>query len=144
MKIGAYVKCFRRLARALKSTAPNIKIEWTNAKKGKYQFSVLRTYPGNEFVDVIGVHYYDTGARKSTQAIWDDYVVRSNRVGGPWGLATWLEVAKARGKKLAVSEWGLWDNGDPAPPDNPVLHREHVLLLQDQRGGHRLRELLQP
>ena len=30
-------------------------------------------YPGDDVVDLWGVHYYDTGPQKSTQAIWDQY-----------------------------------------------------------------------
>lgn len=119
-EVDDYIGCFRREALALKSAAPNLKIEWTNAKKGQLPISVLETYPGDDVVDIWGAHFYDTGPRKATQAVWDDYVVRENRRGGPWGLATWLREAKARGKKLAVSEWGMWNNGDPAPPDDPV------------------------
>jgi len=32
----------------------------------------------------------------------------------------WLAAARARGKKLAVSEWGVWNQGSVAKSDNPV------------------------
>ena len=30
-------------------------------------------YPGNDVVDLIGVHYYDTDLLKNTRGIWDKY-----------------------------------------------------------------------
>ena len=30
-------------------------------------------YPGDDLVDLWGVHYYDTGPEKNTQAIWNKY-----------------------------------------------------------------------
>ncbi len=36
------------------------------------------------------------------------------------GLGEWLKAARARGKKLAVPEWGVWDTGDTRAADTPV------------------------
>ena len=118
-EVPAYVACFRREVAALKTTAPGIRIEWTNAKRGSFPVSELLAYPGDDVVDVWGVHYYDTGPRKTTQVLWDHYNM-ATQFGGPWGLGAWLREAQARGKKLAVPEWGVWDNGEPAPADNPL------------------------
>ena len=57
-------------------------------------------YPGDDVVDLIGVHYYDTGPLKNTQAIWDKYynITYNN---GPWGLGAWLKFARDHKKKIA-------------------------------------------
>ena len=47
-----YVQCFRRTVAQLKSTAPKVKIEWSNAKAGKPPFSVLNANPGDDVVDL--------------------------------------------------------------------------------------------
>src|SRR4051812_23772195 len=43
------------------------------------------------------------------------------RYGGPVGYGAWVKAAVAHGKKLAVSEWGVWDWDGPGPvdADNP-------------------------
>ena len=56
---------------------------------------------------------------KSTQALWDRYY-QATLYGGPWGLGTWIAAAKARSKKLAVPEWGVWAQSRNPAPDDPV------------------------
>src|SRR5689334_10739286 len=121
-QVASYVQCWRRAALALKAGGPRLNLEWTNAKKTQNKaLHVLDLYPGDDVVDVVGVHYYDTGPEKSTQATWDKYYTMTFN-GGPWGLGTWLDFAKSRGKKLAVSEYGLWRQGamTAAQADDPV------------------------
>ena len=83
-QIPDWVGCFRHEAAALKAVAPNLKIEWTMAKRGKLPVSALSLYPGDDAVDLFGVHYYDTGPVKSTQALWDRYY-QATLYGGPAG-----------------------------------------------------------
>jgi hypothetical protein len=118
--IPHYVKCFQQEVEALKSTAPGLRIEWAMGRHSTVPFNVMAMYPGNAHVDHFGVHHYDNiGPKISTQAAWDQHYL-STYMGGPKGLGTWLAEAKARGKKLAVSEWGTWDQGDISKADNPV------------------------
>src|SRR4051794_28874715 len=80
-----------------------------------------RCTPGDDVVDLWGVHYYDSGPQKGTQALWDQYYGLSDN-GGPWGIGAWLAAAQAHGKELGVGEWGLWrQDGQAAPAaDDPV------------------------
>jgi hypothetical protein len=109
--LPAYRACFRNAVLALKSRAPGLKIEWTNARQTLSPVNPLDAYPGGDVVDIVGVHYYDNPApgRQMTQAIWDAQYAETHAGGGPRGL----------GKKLAVSEWGVWGSRG-GPPDNPV------------------------
>ena len=114
-----YVACWRHAAGQLKSAAPGLSLEWTSSKKTPntalhvlpwYQDDPAGLYPGDDVVDVIGVHYYDSGPEMNTQARWDSAYTRTFN-GGPWGLGTWLQAARQHGKRLAVSEWGIWQQG---------------------------------
>ena len=121
-QVASYKACWRRAATQLKATAPGVLLEWTNAKKtSNTALKVLAMYPGDDVVDLWGVHYYDSGPLKNTQAIWDKYYNITYN-GGPWGLGTWLAAAKQHGKKLAVSEYGVWQQGTltAAQADDPV------------------------
>ena len=131
-QVPAYKACFRRAARALKAGGPGLLVEWTNAKKGK--LPALQTYPGDDVVDLWGVHYYDTGPKKSTQAIWDQYVNATND-GNPWGIGAWLRAAQAHGKKLGVAEWGIWDQGEGAKADDPVYMDNMARFFRANAGG---------
>jgi hypothetical protein len=131
-QVPAYKACWRRAALALKAGGPGLLVEWTNAKKGK--LPALSMYPGDDVVDLWGVHYYDTGPEKSTQATWDKYL-NATYQGGPWGLGAWLAAAKAHGKRLGVGEWGVWaTSGNPAP-DDPVYMDNMYRFLSANAGG---------
>ena len=81
----------------------------------------MATYPGDAYVDLFGVHYYDNDPAMPTQAAWDEMLNATRRnVGGPHGIGQWLSTAQAYGKKLSVSEWGVWRKSTNPRPDNPT------------------------
>jgi hypothetical protein len=121
-QVASYKACWRRAAAQIKSTAPGVLLEWTSAKKtSNTALKVLDINPGDDVVDIWGVHYYDSDPLKNTQAIWDKYYNLTYN-GGPWGLGAWLTAATQHGKKLAVSEYGVWQQGTltAAQADDPV------------------------
>jgi beta-mannanase len=87
--VGPYKECFRRLARIHR--AAGLRVEWTNSKSQMLPY--MDTYPGDDVVDLWGLHQYDNGAKG---IVFADYVAQAAR----------------RGKKVGVGEWGLWRNGD--------------------------------
>ena len=93
---------------------------------------MLDLNPGDDLVDLWGVHYYDSGPKKSTQAIWDKFY-NATFNGGPWGLGAWLAAAKQHGKRLAVSEWGVWrqDAMTAARADDPVYVANMYRFFRD-------------
>jgi hypothetical protein len=106
--IDNYKACFRKEVAAIKSTAPNVLIDWNMNKDSHLggTLSVADAYPGDDMVDIVGVDFYDNWPAYPNQAAWDaDYNVTQN--GGPRGLGTWLEFAKAHNKKLSLPEWGM-------------------------------------
>src|SRR4051812_12553865 len=106
-QVPAYRACWRRAAAALKAGGPGLLLEWTNAKRTRnLDLHVMQMYPGDDVVDVMGVHYYDTDPVKDTQALWDEYYDATYN-DGPWGLGTWLAAARRHGKRLGVAEWGI-------------------------------------
>jgi hypothetical protein len=121
-QIPLYKSCWRHAAQALKAGGPIVKVEWTNSKKtDNTSVHVLDMYPGDDVVDLWGVHYYDAWPLKNTQNIWDEYynITYNN---GPWGLGTWLAAAKSHQKKLGIAEWGLKQLGTQtaAEADDPI------------------------
>jgi hypothetical protein len=63
-------------------------------------------YPGDSYVDVIGIAQYDTAATTvglTQPARWN------SQLGATDGLGALVAYAKAHGKPLSISEWGLVD-----------------------------------
>ncbi|WP_461030646.1 glycoside hydrolase family 26 protein, partial [Streptomyces sparsus] len=63
-----------------------------------------RCYPGDDFVDIIGMDSYDQPPGNS----FDDQVTQ------PYGLQHQVDFAAARNKPISYPEWGLFRNGDNA------------------------------
>ncbi len=101
--------CFRRTVTAIRSTAPTVKIDWNmNAHTDKLPESgqdVWDAYPGDQYVDVVGIDSYDFFPASVNEASWDRQCHQRS------GLCTVIQFAHDHGKKFAVPEWGL------VPPD---------------------------
>ncbi|MEU2301682.1 glycosyl hydrolase [Streptomyces antibioticus] len=61
-----------------------------------------RCYPGDRYVDVIGMDAYDQPNGMTFAQQRDE----------PYGLAEHVRFARAHGKPIAYPEWGLFRNGD--------------------------------
>ena len=111
----SYIGCFQHASAALKAGSSELKIEWTNGRKTLNPVNPAEFYPGDQAVDIIGVHYYDNPelGRMTTQEIWDRLYVQNNPGGGPQGAGLWLALAKSKDKPLSISEWGIWGREDP-------------------------------
>ena len=144
-QVPDYKTCWRRAATALKAGGGSVLMEWTNAKKTQNKaLHVADMYPGDDLVDIIGMHYYDSGPEKNTQALWDQYYnIAFN--GGPWGIGTWLATSRrAHGKRLGVGRVGRLGPG-PAGQRWPTTRSTSTTCTSSSRPTppHRLRDLLQ-
>lgn len=98
---AAFVGAYRRFVAAFRAASPRFRFEWTVNLGG--DDDPARAYPGDGFVDVIGMDaYYNTTWDSADAAkAWAYNVDRR------YGLA-WLEAFAARhGKPTAYSEWGV-------------------------------------
>ena len=104
-KVEAYKGCFRHVATLFRNLVPGVKIEWAMDKHGRLQ-PAIQAYPGDAYVDYVGVSYYDRYPPNRTEAEWNAQV-NNTLAGSPYGIGAWLQFARAHGKRLAVSEWGI-------------------------------------
>jgi hypothetical protein len=118
-----YKLAFQRIVGIIRARNPNVLIEWCNVKKGKQPGSIVDCYPGNNFVDIIGVNYYDCWPALNDQATWDTQYLRLYQ-NGPWGIGAWLKLAVDNGKLFACSEWGIAVGKSPGATDNPFYIRK--------------------
>jgi hypothetical protein len=114
---ASYVAAFQRfvtLSRAAGLT--DVRWDWSlNKGTQSYNSSYNWTagYPGDAYVDVIGIDPYDHWSASFTEAQW-----QSNIKGKNPGLQDVADFARARGKQMAIDEWGVV-HGTSGGGDNP-------------------------
>jgi Glycosyl hydrolase family 26 len=88
--------------------------------------TIDQVWPGNEYVDVIGIDRYDAywgGSSPptchNTDARWNEMMNYNNRAGN-LSLTGWQQFAREKGKPIAFPEWGLADKATSINCDNPL------------------------
>lgn len=119
-RVDDYKACFQRQVDLFRSILPGVVIEWSNRRAGQIPYSIERAYPGDAYVDIISMMLYDRWPPHPNQQSWDAAYNKRDQFGGPFGFGSYLDFAKSRNKKLAVSEWAISNNdNDPRSADNP-------------------------
>lgn len=134
-QVPGYKACWQHAAAAIRATFPGVKLSWNNAKKFTTKWRVADMDPGTE--DYYGLMYYDNITPKNSQATWDSSVNSKNSNGDPTGIGTWLAYAQARGKRIGVSEWGIWQtSGETATyADDPVYIDDMFKFFKANAAG---------
>jgi hypothetical protein len=118
---GEFIACFRRIVTAIRSTDPDVRIDWTlNSYASPLPASgdPYDAYPGDAYVDIIGTDVYDLDPPARDEAEWD---ARCSEI---YGLCRLMAFARARGKRAAVGEWGVSSCGADPGGDNPFFVRK--------------------
>ncbi len=89
--------------------------------RGRDAIPWTECYPGDDYVDVIGMDSYDQPPGVSF----------TEQIKEPYGLQAQVDFAQAHGKPVSYPEWGLFRNGD-----NPDYIRQ--MLALDRRAPPRL------
>ncbi|CAI7977139.1 Beta-mannanase [Frankia sp. Hr75.2] len=100
----AWKTCFRRAVAAMRSTDPQVRIDWNMTAHRDTMpngDNVWDAYPGDDVVDIISIDAYDSYPASATQKIFNN---QCNRASGACSVAA---AARERGKQFAVPEWGL-------------------------------------
>lgn len=116
----AYVQCYRHAADAIRTTNPAVILDWTinahNTPAGLCGGLSTNCYPGDRYVDIVGIDNYDHYPWSPSKAVFDRTAL------APEGL-TWLYgFARQHGKLFSVGEWGVVPTGD-AGRENPDFVR---------------------
>lgn len=94
---------FRQIVTTMRAVAPDLQFDW-NVSVGTGLSSVLTAaYPGNGYVNYLGVDVYDQtcAARATSQDVWRDVLT------GPAGLNWAVSFARAHHIGLSIPEWGV-------------------------------------
>src|SRR5450755_799075 len=98
---AAWVQCWQQIVTSARATAPGLQWDWNvNRGAGLGLADPTLAYPGNAYVDSVGVDSYDIWPPATTSKGWNQ------QLNGTQGLMYWLNFAAAHGKRFAVPEWG--------------------------------------
>jgi hypothetical protein len=119
---ATWAKCWQQVVTSARSTAPGLRWDW-NVNRGVSSglADPTKAYPGDAYVNMVGVDSYDWWSPATTPAGWQ------SQLNGPQGLNYWLAFAAAHGKPLSVPEWGNVSSGTSTGGDDP-------LYVQDVRS----------
>jgi hypothetical protein len=137
---GPFKGCYRRWVQVLRSVpGQSFTFDWNMGSRGSLPYHVDRAYPGDAYVDVIGVQYYDRCPPAVTQADWNlRYNAANPDNGSPWGIGRWLAYARSKGKRLSVPEWGIGGPIDACGKpgiDNPFFIRKMHGFFKDNAAS---------
>ena len=129
----AWVQCWRNIVTSAESTAPALRWDWTtNRGPGQSLTDPTLAYPGDAYVDIVGVDSYDGWPGAVDETTWQSHY------SGAYGLKFWADFARAHGKKLSVPEWGVYPgtawaghNGG----DNPFYIAKMVGFFRSQASN---------
>lgn len=98
-----FAACWRRVHTAAESAAPALRWDW-NVNRGPSPLGIdaRRAYPGDRYVDIVGIDSYDGYPAVRSAAAWNNHLY------GAYGLKFWANFARAHGKRISVPEWGVY------------------------------------
>ena len=132
--VDDYVACFRHIVEVVRAVSPDFVIEWTMKKASELENdrSIEDAWPGDKYVDLVGIDYYDGYPAYDSDSAWNaDFKSLEHK--GPRGLGAWLDFAKRHHKKLAIPEWGV-RNKPKVAGDNPRYIQRMFEFFRDNAG----------
>ena len=130
--------CFRRWVGILNPGVKNFFIVWNMANAGTFPHKIEKLWPGNDVVDVVGTQFYDRCPPITSSAEFQRRINARDRRGNPAGPKSWMDWAKARGKKWAMPEWGIGGSKTICKQhgfDNAFFMREMFNFLKANAGN---------
>jgi hypothetical protein len=100
---ATFTACWQHIVAAAEAVAPELRWDWS-VNRGPSQAlpDPTAAYPGDAYVDYVGVDSYDAWPSVTSDAAWQQ------QYAGAYGLKYWSDFATAHGKQLSVPEWGLY------------------------------------
>ena len=143
-KTEAFAEYWRQIVTTMRAVpgTENLKFCW-NPTLGDQDFPADQAWPGDDYVDYVGLDVYDETWSANTypwpanataaeiearhRKVWDEWIMNSQR-----GLAFWKKFASDHGKPFAIPEWGL-NHADHrhGGMDNPYFIEQMHAFIQD-------------
>lgn len=100
---AGFISCYQHIATDIRATDRWVVMDWTQNAHGSQTCNgqAINCYPGDAYVDVIGIDNYDMWPGSPDQAIWD------SQCNGPDGMCTLAAFARRHHKMFGVGEWSV-------------------------------------
>lgn len=100
---AGFISCYQHIATDIRATDRWVVMDWTQNAHGSQTCNgqAINCYPGDAYVDVIGIDNYDMWPGSPDQAIWD------SQCNGPDGMCTLAAFARKHHKMFGVGEWSV-------------------------------------
>lgn len=125
-----FAACWRRIVTAAEHFAPALRWELIgNRGASPLLIDPKAAYPGDAYVDIIGVDSYDGYPPVKDEASWQ------TQYAGTQGLKYYADWARSRGKRFSVPEWGLYPGtawGGNGGGDNAFYIRKMFAFFRQQ------------
>lgn len=141
-KTAAFAENWRQIVKTMRAVPGAEKVQFCwNPTLGDQQFPAEQAWPGDAFVDYVGVDVYDETWNANTypwpagtseaeiearrKKVWDEWLF-----GSKWGLGMWSKFAREHGKPLAIPEWGVnkRDDGHGGLDNVLFIERMHAFI----------------
>lgn len=139
---AAFAGCYRRVVRSMRAVrGSSFRFTW-NPALGRLDADPLLAYPGDQYVDTIGIDVYDQSWHAGTypiprsaspkEALARRQRAWSRQMHGDFGLKFWSRFARTHKKPLSIPEWGLTRRKDGhGGGDNPYFIQQMHRFLND-------------
>lgn len=95
-------------------------VSWNFLKQAStLPMSIDTYYPGDDYVDYVGIDYSDANPPAATQEEFDAFA-NQGTLAVPMGINTWTAYAQSKGKVIAVDQWGVMPRANGGLGDNPA------------------------
>ena len=101
-----YIAAFRRVVEIFRRHSVGFRYDWCPGW-GAQDSPADLAYPGDDFVDYIGLDVYDFKYEGSAGERWDTFYLKA-----PFGLQWHQQFAARHGKSMSFPEWGVGNFGD--------------------------------
>jgi hypothetical protein len=147
-KVNGYKNTHRKIVNKLRAAfakrGKTFVVSWSFVREStKLKRPLTELYPGDSYVDTIGLDYYDRiypnwGLNNKTDAKFQEMANRGT-VSQPFGINTWFAFAKSMKKPFSVDEWGIFNsttNPDPTTHcgDNDVFIRNMFKFFDSHKN----------
>lgn len=104
-----YAAGWRRMVNRMRAVIPGLRFEWSVLRLGEMSPSAVEAcYPGDAYVDYIGLDAYNWGSSTSDENLrWTRLVQGGNTAGNAPGLQWHRDFSIAHGKQVTYAEWGV-------------------------------------
>jgi len=113
-----YVACWRHIVRSAEIAAPGLLWDWcVNRGVSSVGIDPRKAYPGDGYVDIVGVDSFDGYPPATTPAGWKE------QAQSKYGLQFWADFARRHRKGFSVPEWAVYSGkewGRNGGGDNPA------------------------